>query len=162
MQSFRTTIRYQTKARLCISTFNQHLIHRRLRPHNTPAKELANHTEPIPGTGQLPLEQIMLISRFNLALANSTKRGIRRRADRTLRVLRGIKTTLVERVAAEEVHGGQVECSTARLATTRLEDDGLGCEVVEFLFLRGCFGFVACDEAAILQEVSIGAQGGIK
>lgn len=93
----------------------------------------------------------MLISRVNLALTDSTERRICRRANGTLGiVVDAVETAFVEGVAAEEVHGGQVERAAAGLAATGLEDDGLAGEVVEFFFLGSCFGFVACYEAAVL------------
>lgn len=86
----------------------------------------------------------MLIRRLNLALPNSPQRRIRRRTNRTLRVLvNAVETALVEGVVAEEVDSWEVEGSAAGLAAAGLEDDGLGGEVGEFFLFGGCFGFVA-------------------
>jgi hypothetical protein len=49
----------------------------------------------------------MLIRRLNLSLSDSAQSRIRRRTDRTLRVVvEVIQTALVEGVFAEEVDGG--------------------------------------------------------
>lgn len=99
----------------------------------------------------------MLIRRVNLALADSTESRICRRADGTLGiVVDAVEAAFVERVVAEEVHSRQVECPATRLATAGLEGDGLAGEVVEFLLLGGCFGFVARYESAVLEGISIG------
>lgn len=88
----------------------------------------------------------MLLRRLDLPLSDSAQGGIRRRTDGTLHVVvDAVETAFVEGMAAEEVHGWQVEGSTAGLAAAGLEDEGLGGEVLQFLLLGGCFGFVACD-----------------
>lgn len=93
----------------------------------------------------------MLICGIDLALTNRPQRGVCRCTDGTLGVLvDAVEAALVERVTAEEVDRGKIEGSTAGLAATGLEDDGLGSQVVEFLFFGGCFGLVAGDQALIL------------
>ena len=58
-------------------------------------------------------------------------------------------------VLAEEVYGGEVEAGAAGGAAARLEDDGLGGELVEFFALGGGFGAVVVDQAAVLWEEGI-------
>ena len=62
----------------------------------------------------------------------------------------------MEGVLAEEMNRGEVEAAAAGGAAAGLEDDGLAAEVVELLPLRGGFGAVAGDEAAVLQRVVSG------
>lgn len=88
----------------------------------------------------------MLLRRLDLPLSDSSEGGIRRRTDGTLHiVVDAVETAFVEGMAAEEVHGWQVQGSAAGLAAAGLEDEGLGREVLQFLFFGVGFGFVACD-----------------
>lgn len=65
---------------------NRTSLHRTLRLHNTPPKELTNNTKPIFRPLQLSLEKIMLIRRFDLSLPNSLDGGVLRCADRAFSV----------------------------------------------------------------------------
>lgn len=81
--------------------------HRTRSPHHPPPEELTHNTKPVFRPSQFRLEQIMLIRRFNLPLADSSQRSICRCADGALGILvDAVETALVEGVAAEEVDGG--------------------------------------------------------
>ena len=119
-------------------------IHRTLRSHNTAPEKLTDNPKPIPRALQLRLEQVMLTSSVNLSLTNGPKRSIARCTDRTLHViLDAVETAFVERVLAEEMHGGKIEGTAAGLAATRLKDYWLCRQRFEFLLFGSCFGFVA-------------------
>lgn len=98
----------------------------------------------------------MLVCGIDLSLSDGAQGCIRRCTDGTLRVVvEVVQAALVEGVFAEEVNGWEVESSAAGLAAAGLEDDWLGGEVVEFLLFGGSFGFVACDETAVLEGRSV-------
>lgn len=114
-----------------------------LRPHNPPPKELTNNPKPISRPAQLPPEQIMLIRRLHLSLANRLDGGILRRANRALRIFVDvIQTALVEGMFAQEVDGGEIQAAAAGHAPARLEDDRGGAELANFLFLGFSLGGV--------------------
>lgn len=93
----------------------------------------------------------MPLPRLLLTLADRADRRVLLAAGGALGlVVDLVEAALVERVLAEEVHGGQVESAAAGGAALRLEDDGLGGELVEFFALGGGFGAVVFDEAAVL------------
>lgn len=101
------------------------LLHSTLRPHNTSSKEFTNNPESISGSCQFPLEQIMLISRVNLALSDGAHGCICWRTDRALGILvKVIQATFMEGVLAEEMDSGEIQSPAAGLAAARLEDDG--------------------------------------
>lgn len=99
---------------------------RLLRTHHSTSKELADGPKAIPAALQLPGEEIVLLGRLDLAFANRLDRRILRCADGAFGVfVRPVEAALVEGVLAEEMDGGQVETSTAGLASTGLEYHGL-------------------------------------
>lgn len=68
----------------------------------------------------------MLIGSVNLSLTNGPQRSITWYTDRTLHVIfDAVEAAFVERVLAEEMHGGKIEGTATGLAATRLEDDWL-------------------------------------
>lgn len=102
-----------------------HLLHSTLRPHDASSEEFTNNPESISGSCQLPLEQIMLIGRINLALSDGAHCCICRRTDRALGiVVEVIQATFMEGVFAEEMDSGEIQTTAAGLAAARLEDDG--------------------------------------
>lgn len=101
-------------------------IHRTLRSHNTSPEKLTDNPEPVLRALKLRFKQVMLIGSVNLSLTNGSQRSIARCAYRTLYVIfDAVETAFVERVLAEEMHGGKIKGTATGLAATRLEDDWL-------------------------------------
>lgn len=98
-----------------------------MRPHDSPPKELTDNPKPILRPLKLALEQIMLVSRFDLPLTNSLDGRILRRADRAFSVfVHLIQTALVEGVFAEEMDCWEIEAAAAGHAAACLEHDRFG------------------------------------